>query len=148
MGAASTISTLIKILLDSMVKHEKWPDECKIQMVRPIYKQGKKSDIINYRPISLLPVIDKVMEKLFVNKINDFLEYNKVINKMQFGFMKNKSTTDALCELNDAISGALDQGKYVGIIFVDLQKAFDSVNHSKLIEKCSSSGLRGKMGNI
>jgi hypothetical protein len=131
-----------------MIDKEIWPDKLKIQIIRPIYKKGKKQDINNYRPISLLSIIDKILEKFFVNKIIKFFETYKVLNKAQFGYTKNKSTTDLLIEVNEKITIGLNQGKYVGIILIDLQKAFDTFDQKILLKKCQNLGLRGKIYNI
>jgi hypothetical protein len=139
---------MITILINKIIDTEVWPDELKIQVLRPIYKNGKKSDINNYRPISLLPVINKIMEKFFANQILNFFDKNCSFNKKQFGFKKKCGTNMLLNEINDKIAKALGEGKYVGAVLIDLQKAFDTINHKILMDKCSRMGIRGKMYNI
>lgn len=141
-------SVFISTLINKIVESEVWPEKLKIQVIRPIFKKGVKTDLDNYRPISLLSVIDKVIEKYFNNKIRNFLEKHNVITKKQFGFQKKHSTTDVLKIVNDVVSSALDQGKFVGTILIDLQKAFDTVDHDILLKKCERIGLRGKIHNI
>ena len=141
-------SIMITKLINKIIDTEEWPDRLKIQVLRPIYKKGKKNDCCNYRPISLLPVIDKIIEKFFVNKITDFLNKYNLLLKNQFGFRKNTGTKDALNQINDVVTEALNEGKMVGAILVDLQKAFDTLEHDILIEKCCKIGIRGKMLNI
>jgi hypothetical protein len=135
-------------LINAMIEKEIWPEMLKIQVIRPIYKKGDKHDLNNYRPIVLLSVIDKLIEKFFTNKIRNFLELNKVLTTSQFGYTKNKSTTDLLIDVNEIITTGLNECKYVGIILVDLQKAFDTCDHKILLEKCYRVGLRGKIHNI
>jgi len=139
---------LISKLINKIVECDTWPNKLKTQIVRPIYKKGKKHDLDNYRPISLLPVLNKFIEKFFAERITTFLTKKNLLSENQFGFRKNKSTNDALKEINDKISGALNDGKFVSAIMIDLQKAFDTVNHDILLNKCAKIGLRGKINNI
>jgi hypothetical protein len=138
----------LKILINSIIKHEIWPDKLKTQVLRPIYKKGPKNSCENYRPISLLPVIDKLIEKFFANKIVNFLTKHNILTETQFGFRKNSSTTEALKKLNDIVTEALNHGKFIGVVLIDLQKAFDTIDLNKLILKCQQYGIRGKMLNI
>ena len=82
----------------------------------------------------MLPVINKIIEKFFADKITAFLENNGLLNKSQFGFRSKLGTNDILKETNDLISNALSKGNFVGAILVDLQKAFDTVNHEILFK--------------
>src|SRR5207253_9240088 len=102
----------------------------KTQLIRPIFKKGKKDDPDNYRPIFILPAINKICEKYFADKITDFVLKTKGLSKQQFGFQRGKSTLDALKYINEEITEALNNNKFVNIIFIDLQKAFDSINRS------------------
>lgn len=143
-----TITKAICILIDKMIEEEKWPDFLKTQVLRPLHKKGVKTDINNYRPISLLSIINKIIEKFFANKINEFLNKFKLLTDNQYGYQKNKGTTNLLVEINEIIASALNDGKYVGAIFIDLQKAFDSFDKHILLKKCEKLGLRGKILNI
>jgi hypothetical protein len=73
-----------------MIKYEVWPEKLKTQITRPIFKKGNKLDLNNYRPIALLSVFDKIIEKFFVNKIWNFFEKFKCITRSQFGYQKKK----------------------------------------------------------
>ena len=139
---------LISKIINKIIETECWPDKLKMQVLRPIYKKGKKVDLNNYRPISLLPVLDKFIEKFFAERISTFLHSVSSLTPNQYGFRKNLSTSDALKEINDKIAKALNKGRFVGAVLIDLQKAFDTVNHEKLLDKCSKLGIRGKIGNI
>ena len=90
----------------------------------------------NYRPISVLPICSKILEKLMLTRLLDFLDKNNIIYKHQFGLKKkNKSTTQAVFDLYTRIVGALDKGDYACSVFFDFAKAFDTVDHKILISK-------------
>ena len=141
-------SILISKLINKIIDTECWPTGLKKQILRPVYKSGAKNDMNNYRPIALLPAINKIIEKYFTEKIENFLEHYKILSQHQFGFRKNIGTNSALKDINDLITGAINEGKYVGAVLIDLQKAFDTINHAILYKKCSRVGIRGKMLNI
>jgi hypothetical protein len=135
-------------LINAMIDKEIWPEMLKIQIIRPVYKKGNKIDTNNYRPIALLSIIDKIIEKFFADKIRNFLEKQQILSKVQFGYTKNKSTTDLLIKINEVIATALNEGKYVGVVLIDLQKAFDTFDQKILLKKCANMGLRGKIYNL
>jgi hypothetical protein len=138
----------ISKLLNAMTKKEVWPEKLKLQITRPVYKKGNKLDLNNYRPIALLSVIDKILEKFFVNKIWKFFDKFRNISSSQFGYRKKMGTNDLLSEMNDLITTSLNDGKYVGIVLIDLTKAFDTFDKKILLNKCYDLGLRGKIYNI
>ena len=119
------------------------PDSLKLAKVIPVYKKGEKNEPGNYRPISLLSVFDKVLEKLMSYRLSNYLQQNKILYEFQFGFRKHYSTILALMEVIDNIYYHLDQHEYVIGIFLDLQKAFDTVNHDILLYKLYNYGIRG-----
>jgi len=141
-------SKAVCTLINAMIEKETWPEMLKMQIIRPIYKKGDKKNLNNYRPIVLLSVIDKILENFFANRIRRFMEINKVLNTKQYGYTKNKSTTELLIDVNELITKGLNEGKYIGIILIDLQKAFDSFDQKILLRKCYNFGLRGKIYNI
>ena len=120
-----------------------FPDELKIAKVIPLYKGGESKLLVNYRPVSVLPVFSKVFERLMYNRIFEFINENDVIYNLQFGFRKNHSTAMALTLLNEKISKALYDGEYVLGVFLDFSKAFDTVNHDILLHKLYAYGIRG-----
>ena len=119
------------------------PDQFKLARVIPIYKKGSRSTVSNYRPISLLSVFNKILKKLMYKRVVTFLEKNQVIFQGQFGFHANHSTTNAILLIADKIQKAIENKMYSCGIFLDLCKAFDTVNHTILLKKLENSGIRG-----
>ena len=116
-----------------------FPSNLKTAKVVPIHKKGSKLEISNYCPIPLLSNIDKIFEKLIYKRVYGFLESNKVLFKQQFGFRKkNYSTSQTLLNISRKIMDALDKGKFACGVFIDLQKAFDTVDHEILLKKTFS----------
>jgi len=119
----------------------------KIAKVIPVHKKGDTSLVNNYRPISLLSIFDKIREKLMYKRLSNFLSKNNILYDYQFGFRKNHSTVLALIELTDAIYSHLDNGNYALVMYFDLQKAFDTVDHKILLSKLFNYGVRGVVYN-
>lgn len=120
-----------------------FPSVFKKAIVTPIYKSGDKNNIENYRPISVLPVIAKILEKLINNRLKKFLTENSLLSNNQFGFRNGISTEDAVLALSNTICKHLDiRDKCVGV-FLDLAKAFDSVSVPMLLNKLYNIGIRG-----
>ena len=110
-------------------------DVLKIAKVNPLHKKESKIDHHNYRPISLLSVISKIFEKLIYKRIYFYLDQKRLIYSKQFGFRANYSTNHAIISLTEHIRELLDKGEYVCGVFVDLEKAFDTVHHDILCDK-------------
>ena len=119
------------------------PDKLKVAKVIPVFKKGDRFQPTNYRPISLLSIFDKLLEKLMFNRLISYLEGNNILYNYQFGFRKNHSTTLALIDTIDNIYENLDNSQTVVGIFLDLTKAFDTVNHDILLYKLQYYGIRG-----
>ena len=120
-----------------------FPDLMKLAKVVPIFKAGSKLLVTNYRPISLLSVFSKILEKIVHKQLYEFLQLNSVIYESQFGFQKNRSTLHSLIEIVENIRNCMDTSNYGCGIFIDLKKAFDTVNHEILINKLEHYGIRG-----
>ena len=121
-----------------------FPDKLKVSMIIPIHKGESKNLSGNYRPVSLLPIIGKILEKIMHSRLYHFFDTMGIITKNQYGFQKNKSTEDALLELHTKIINAYENKKVACGIFLDFAKAFDTVNHKILLHKLEYYGIRGQ----
>ena len=110
-----------------------FPSILKSAIVCAIFKKNEKTNCANYRPISLLSNIGKVFERVVFNRIESFLSESNAIYKYQFGFRKKYSTNHALLSIVEKIRKSLDNKRFACGVFVDLEKAFDTVNHNILI---------------
>ena len=137
------VSTPLATIFNISQRTGTFPDLLKFSKTIPVFKKGSKLNLSNYRPISLLSNINKIFEKLMHGRVFKFLEKNKSLYHLQFGFRSKHSTDHALIQITENIKNALDNGKYVCGVFIDLQKAFDTVNHDILIDKLSYYGIRG-----
>lgn len=133
---------LLKII-NSCLSTGQIPNGLKIAVVRPIYKKGSRKVISNYRPISILPVISLILEKFVFNIMTSFCEKYSLLYPSQYGFRKNRGTITLLEDLSDHIHKNIDNNNFVLALFLDLTKAFDSINHKILIKKLLRIGFRG-----
>ena len=122
-----------------------YPEKLKIaEIVAVLKNKGDPRQVNNYRPISLLSNINKIFEKLVYSRLFSFLELHQCIFELQFGFRSKHSTNHALTSLTETIRDALDGSNFACGIFVDFQKAFDTVNHAILLKKLEHYGVRGR----
>ena len=118
-----------------------FPLEIKSAKVIPLFKSGDHNNFNNYRPISIFPYFSKLIEKIVHSRLYDYFDKLHLLNSSQFGFRKNHSTYMSLLLLQSAVSEAIDVGDVVLTLFLDLQKAFDTLNHHILLHKLENYGI-------
>ena len=111
------------------------PNKLKIAKVIPLHKSGNKALPDNYRPISVLPVLSKILDRVIYEQIADYLENDKMLTSCQFSFRRRYNTELAVTLFTDNIRRTMDHGKLTGAVFVDIQKAFNTVEHSVILKK-------------
>ena len=141
---ANNISPVLSSLINYSFQTGSFPDALKIAKVVPVFKNGDKTLLNNYRPISLLNSFSKIFEKAFLSRLTSYLNKDKLLADEQFGFQKNRSTQQALTSFIDIVTEALDNKNYVIALFLDLSKAFDTIDHNILLKKINNYGIRGQ----
>lgn len=142
-NASLTLSPIISYLINQMFIKGTFPDKLKIARITPIHKGGDETVIQNYRPISVLPILSKIFERAIVNRLENFFAKHNTITKAQYGFQKNRSTDQALLHIKDTIIDNIENRLYTLGLFLDLRKAFDTVQHDILLRKLEYCGIRG-----
>lgn len=120
-----------------------FPDKMKIARVMPLFKAGCRQELSNYRPVSVLPQFSKILEKLFNKRLLSYMDKYNILDGNQYGFRSNHSTSLALFDMVENITESIDQGNYTAGVFIDLKKAFDTINHNILLKKLYHYGIRG-----
>ena len=134
----------LKHLFNLSITTGVFPSKLKIARTIPIYKAGDNTSCDNYRPISILSAISKVLEKIVANSLVNHLEQNNLLYENQYGFLKNRSTVHNILQLTNKIAKELNEKKFVVGVFLDLRKAFDVVGHDILLNKLNKLGIKDK----
>ena len=141
--SAYIIAPIITKIFNSCISNGIFPNRLKQAEIIPIFKKGNKSNVTNYRPISLLSPFSKIFERHLHSQLNQFLNKHSIIHEYQYGFRENKSTELALTQIVNELSQNTENGYYTCSVFIDLAKAFDTVDHSILLSKLQRYGIRG-----
>ncbi len=141
---AEELAVPLSYLINQCLAHSVFPTAEKCAKVTPLHKSDEKMVMDNYRPISVLPILSKVFERMVHNQLYTYLEENNLLSDCQFGFRRKSSTEHAVPYFSDFIKTIMDKGKLTGAVFVDLRKAFDTKAHATLISKLQIYEVHGK----
>lgn len=142
---ADFIAVPLYIIFNKSILHSELPEDWKKARITPIFKKGVRSDPGNYRPVSLTSVPCKLLESIVRDSLNTHFSQNNIICREQHGFMAKRSCTTALLETMEDFTKYIDDGKAFDTVYLDFQKAFDSVPHRRLLLKLHHYGIRGPL---
>ena len=139
--SASVIAKPLTTIINLSLAKGKVPDEWKAARVIPLFKKGKIEHLDNYRPISVLSTASKILERAVHCQLYEYLNKHKLLNPFQCGFRRNHSTETAAISFTDSIRRQMDQSCLTGAVFIDLRRAFDTVDHALLLDKLRRYGI-------
>ena len=137
------IAKPLSIIINLCIMNGIFPEKMKIAKVCPILKSGPNNEFCNYRPISVLPSFSKIYEKIISKRLLSFIELHNIFSPSQYGFRKKHSTYMAIMKFHEKVTKAIDKNEFCFEIFIDLSKAFDTLDHEVLLKKLSIYGIRG-----
>ena len=137
------ISPILAEIFNKSISNGIFPDCLKIAKVIPVFKTGQKESLNNYRPISILPTMSKIFERIIHTQLSNYFESLKLFSSCQYGFRRLRSTTQAILDNLNYIQEKVDSNIPIISLFLDFKKAFDSVSHNILLSKLSLYGIRG-----
>jgi len=143
--ANSMVAPILSVLINTSLEQGVFPSDLKLAKVIPLHKGGSRSDLSNYRPISLLPLFSKIYEKIMHNRLYSHLTKNRVICGTQFGFRAGHSCEHALLTAQNTILSSLNKKEVAVLLLIDFSKAFDMVDHGILLSKLEHYGVRSNI---
>ena len=143
--APHLFSPILLVIFNKCISLGYYPDSMKTGKVAPVYKNDDKNDLNNYRPISVLTQFNQLFERLIAKRLLNFFEKFNLITKKQFGFLKKHCTEHAILDLKEYLLKNLEKKHVTALLFLDLQKAFDTVSHDILLKKLHHYGVRGSV---
>ena len=141
--AYNSLKNILFHIFKVSIKQGIFPDRLKIAGVTPIFKSGAKGNVSNYRPISILPVFSKVLERIMYNRVYNYLDCKGLLYEKQFGFQRNNSIEHPILQLTRDITSFCEKGEYTLGVFIDLPKAFDIVDHQISLKILQYYGIDG-----
>ena len=140
---AEAVAKPLKIIINASLQSGRVPDDSMAARVIPLFKKGKAEDMDNYRPISILPVLSKIFEGAVHRQLYHHLRQHNILSPYHCGFRNCHSNEFAALSFTDTIHRGIDQGQLTGAVFIDLRKAFDTVDHGLLLDKLATVGVSG-----
>jgi hypothetical protein len=139
--SACIVATPLTTIINASLRQGIVPDDWKSARVTPLLKKGKVEDLDSYRPISVLPIVSKLLERAVHTQLGEYSKEHNILSPYQCGFRKAHSTEFAALSPADTIRRNIEQGQLTGALFTDFRKTFDSIDHSVLLNKLSALGI-------